>query len=364
MIAKLPEDESSRLEILHQLELLDTPPEPEFDELVSLAAAICDTPISHVTLVDEHRQWFKASFGLSAPETSRAVAFCAHAILQKSLFTINDATKDKRFADNPLVVGEPKIRFYAGMPISASTGSPLGTLCVIDRVPRELTPEQNSALEVLGRQVNARLELRMKRRNLNEALVEKQIMLDELHDMKAELELANFRLEKLATTDELTGLRNRRVFDERLVEEFALALQRNKRLSLALIDIDNFKARNDRYGRPSGDAALKQFARVLRSVMRRTDIAVRYGGEEFALLLLDSTADQARFVAERVLTAVRTAVWPDEQLTVSIGLAEFDRAIDLTETTLVARADVALYDAKHAGKNQSRIARPNPTLAS
>ena len=363
MRAELPANEQARLAALQELELLDTLAEPEFDELVVLAAAICGTPISMVSLVDEDRQWFKAAVGVEFRETPRDVAFCAHAILQDSLFTIQNAEEDERFKENPLVTGDNGVRFYAGMPLLSPEGLPVGTLCVIDHVPRSLTPEQNASLQVLGRQINARLELRMQRKRLNHVLVEKQAMLDELQETKTELECANFRLEQLATTDFLTGLRNRRVFDERLSEEFKRARQRSHALSLAIIDIDNFKRRNDLYGHLAGDTALKQLAQVLRSVMRQTDIPVRYGGEEFAILLPNSTTKNARRLADRILAAVHTAVWPNEPLTVSIGIAELDTSIDLHESAIVARADAALYSAKHAGKDRFHVSQVLPATA-
>lgn len=158
--ARIPSDESERLAALRSTHILDTPAESGFDELVELAVTICDTPIALVSLVDEHRQWFKARVGLDATETPREVAFCAHAILDVEPFVVPDARVDPRFADNPLVTGAPNVVFYAGMPLTAGGGSALGTLCVIDRVPRELTEAQLRALRVLGRAASAQLEAR------------------------------------------------------------------------------------------------------------------------------------------------------------------------------------------------------------
>ena len=158
--APLPINEQARLEALLRTQLLDSPPEPAFDDLVRLASEICGTPTALITLVDSHRQWFKAKVGIEGSETSRDVSFCAHAIHQPDVFTVHDAAQDDRFADNPLVSGAPHIRFYAGMPIYNRDQIPLGTLCVIDRSPRDLTPAQNDALKILSRQVTAQIELR------------------------------------------------------------------------------------------------------------------------------------------------------------------------------------------------------------
>lgn len=160
MCAPVIECETARLEALYQYQILDTESETEFDELTQLAAYICNTPIALISLVDENRQWFKSKVGLTASETHRDLAFCAHAILQSEPLIIKNATLDPRFATNPLVTGEPKIRFYAGFPLITPTGYRIGTLCVIDTIPRQLSTEQIRILRVFSRQVINQLELR------------------------------------------------------------------------------------------------------------------------------------------------------------------------------------------------------------
>jgi signal transduction histidine kinase len=172
IVAPLPDNENERLKELHRYALLDSNAEQDFDEIVELASKICDTPISTITLIDVHRQWFKAVVGLSDKETSRDKAFCAHAILEDDVMMVSDATKDKRFFDNPLVTGDPSIRFYAGMPLISPRGYKLGTLCVIDREPKTLTDEQLFSLRILGKQVVKQFELRLKLRELEDQKVE------------------------------------------------------------------------------------------------------------------------------------------------------------------------------------------------
>ncbi len=165
----IPKNESKRLSVLWQYDILDTVPEEVFDELAELASHICEAPIAFITLVDEKRQWFKARVGTSMKETTRDISFCAHAILQDELFIVADASKDPRFKKNPMVVGQPKIRFYAGAPLKSPDGYALGTLCVVDSKPRILRDEQKQSLRILARHVETQLELRRHAKELAEA---------------------------------------------------------------------------------------------------------------------------------------------------------------------------------------------------
>jgi anti-sigma regulatory factor (Ser/Thr protein kinase) len=167
------DDETARLAALRRYRILDTEPEQAFDDLTLLAAQICETPIALITLLDERRQWFKARLGTSATETARSVAFCAHTIRQEDMFVVPDTLADERFRENPLVVGEPRVRFYIGAPLVTHDGHALGSLCVLDRVPRTLTAEQQAALDALRRQAVAQLELRLNIDELAQALRER-----------------------------------------------------------------------------------------------------------------------------------------------------------------------------------------------
>lgn len=181
IVADLPPDEEERLQTLYESQLLDTAEEEDFSEIVQLVSQICGTPISLISFIDRNRQWFKAKKGLDGSETPRDMAFCSHAILQRDVFVVPDAMEDMRFADNPYVLGDPYVRFYAGVPVCASNGHALGTLCVIGPEPRSLSDREARALTVLARHVSHLVDLRIAQ-NLTQRLMA------ELHDHNASLE--------------------------------------------------------------------------------------------------------------------------------------------------------------------------------
>src|SRR6516164_2164794 len=195
----VPENEADRLQTLRAYKILDTKPEERFDELTRLAALICGVPISLISLIDTDRQWFKSRFGLDVEETPRAQAFCTHAIMQRDMFVVPDATKDERFAQNPLVTGDLHIRFYAGAPLAARDGHVLGTLFVIDHEPHTLTQAQKEALKIVGRLVIANFELRRDLQELRDALAARDAAEGSLGQSSAGLEEIISRLQGVAS---------------------------------------------------------------------------------------------------------------------------------------------------------------------
>ncbi|WP_150558669.1 GGDEF domain-containing protein [Pandoraea bronchicola] len=323
-------NEAERLAALRRYEILDTPPEAAFDRIARLASYVLGAPISLVSLIDETRQWFKARQGLETTQTPRSMAFCAHAILGDDVLVVPDARADRRFADNPLVTGEPNIRFYAGAPLRTPEGHRLGTLCVLDRKPRTLDPEKCALLADLS-----------------------ALVVDEL-----ELRRVNQVLGDMAMRDGLTGALNRRAFLLQADRLFAAARTQQRRLSVLMLDIDHFKMVNDTWGHAIGDRVIVELTLVLRATLRKGTVIGRLGGEEFAVLLPETDAQRALQASERLLTAIGSASVPGPKgpvrFSASIGVGSL-APDDADFSPLLQRADRALYAAKQAGRNRVAV---------
>lgn len=459
-----------------QTGLTDLPPEWELQQAVELAAEICGAPMSMVSLLDNNWQTVLASVGLRMKQpVRRDITVCHHTLETNDLFVVDDMMMDMRFVGHPMVTGDPEIRFYAGLPLTAPDGRAIGTLCVIDVKPRKLTRTQEQALRVLTNQIRTGMELRAEHRKLTEALAERdrattrlhanermfqafmnngplvsfvkdeegryvfynarlaerchvtmqewigrsdlEIFPQEMaktyreHDREAlkaggltistetlctnrgecstwrsykfpcedgdgrtllaglsfdvteelqrqeELTQAKAELERLGAIDPLTGLPRRPVFDERLTVEFNGAQLRRQTLSLVVIDVDNIGLRNDRMGHEAGDAALKTIGGILKECVTEADLAVRFGGAEFAVLLPETTADEAKALAERIQRELRKVDWGTVPVTLSIGIATNHDA-KRGARQMFCFGDDAMYSAKAAGKNRVVVYEP------
>lgn len=348
--ADLTATESARLAALASYGILDTLPEKSYDDLVAIAAGICDAPMGSVALFDAERKWFKSQHGFSLPHMPRHVAFGAHAIQRPhDILVVPDTLADTRFADNPLVSGEHKVRFYAGAPLISSGGDAVGTICVMDRTPRDLAPFQREALAGLSRQVVNLLELGAAHLKLTSHLTEREWYERQLLGYQQELIVENAQLTEATRTDALTGLFNRRAFSSILENAIDKAVIDCKPLVMAIVDIDHFKAINDRYGHPAGDTALVAVARVLRDNCGEANSVARIGGEEFAIVLPGADIAHATVQCEHIRATIE-ALQHDFPLTVSIGLTA--SRIGGAVNSLYARADEALYAAKRGGRNR------------
>jgi diguanylate cyclase (GGDEF)-like protein/PAS domain S-box-containing protein len=458
-----------RGEILRRLGLMSPDPEADFDELVSLAAIICEKPLGAMTLLDETTQLMKARVGFTGSRTMAVRdSICQYTVRGDSLTIVEDVGSDPRFRDNKIISEDSGIRFYAGMPLVSEDGHALGALCVMDVEPSTLSAAQQSALAVLGRQLSHQIQQRERAQTMERMVLERereQVMFSTIldhvpavvylkdssghirfynralaerfsidrefwlgktsHDLwdketadrivaeeqfilhslrphesvvttpgpdgaitqwknykapcqnadgepmlsccsidltephrrelellhiREELEEANHKLSSLALTDALTGLWNRRAFNAQ-IETGIMAAQRSKLgMALMLIDADHFKSINDRHGHPYGDSVLRNLAVVLNRVKRAEDVACRFGGEEFAVLLPVIDIAAANVLAQRFMDALRLFPWEKEPVTVSIGLAMCSDTC--TSDELIDDADAALYRAKHEGRNR------------
>jgi diguanylate cyclase (GGDEF)-like protein len=334
---------------VERYEVLDTAPERSYDDLLAIAAAICNTPMGSVTLVAGDRQWFKSRLGLAAEETARDIAFCGHAILNpEDMLIVPDTLLDERFHDNPFVTGEPKIRFYAGAPL-VMNGQATGTFCVMDNKPRELTPFQKQAMVSLSRQAAALLELRAALRDLRHHISERNWYEQKLEAYQELLEEQNAELTELSKTDALTGLPNRRAFNVALGAAIGVAFTQNKALCVALLDVDHFKLVNDVHGHPAGDTVLAAIARALQAQAGGRGFVARAGGEEFVVILHDANLRDAEVQCEFMRQAV--ADMPQGlPVTISIGVTQYRPGDNVS--TMYGRADEALYAAKRNGRNR------------
>ena len=447
-----------------------------FDEISTLASAVCRTAQSAVMLKDSPHGWRRVSGASRLHGPPVAPSFCDYVLEMDELLIVEDTAADWRFSAEPDGLPERQIRFLAGVPFSSPSGLIQGVLCVSDRIPRALASDQEEALVLLGRQLNSRLELHEQRQRLEQVhleretsatnlraseelfrtfmnaspflsyikdaagrllfynrsyakhfgiseyawlgrtdeqlwsramtasirpqdhvvmsggrtveaeeklrtsdggitvwktyrfpcfdssgnlllaglamdVTEEQERKQELERSQDELQAVNEQLRRLSMTDELTGLRNRRAFEERLVLEFSMSRRRKRDLAVLLIDVDDFKTINDRWGHDAGDTVLRRLGAILRTTIRLPDLVARYGGEEFVVLLPESGVDAANGFSRRLMKRIEGETWDHAPVTVSIGLAALHDSL-LNGFQLVSLADEALYAAKRAGKNR------------
>ncbi|MGJ5629127.1 sensor domain-containing diguanylate cyclase [Nostoc sp. CALU 1950] len=323
----LPENEAERLKALAEYNILDTLPEEAFDDITALAAYICKTPIALISLVDSDRQWFKSKVGLKVRETPRQLAFCAHAILQpEDILVVPNAIKDDRFNNNPLVKGNPKIRFYAGAPLITPDGLPIGTLCVLDTIPHHLSYQQLDALRRLSRQAIAQMELIQEVRNRKQA----------------------------SLTDELTGLHNRRGFFLMAEQELKIAHRMKALCWVIFIDLDGLKQINDTLGHDIGDALIIDAGQLLKQSFRNSDIVARLGGDEFIVFISSyfKDADSIQVYLQANIAKFNQQQNRSYELSMSMGIERYSPESNMSLEQLIASSDELMYAHKRL-KRQS-----------
>lgn len=461
------QDEQERILAVKKLSILDTKNDHDFDDLVKLATLIFDVQIATVTILDSHRQWFKASEGLEVKETPRDISFCTHAIQESEPLIVNNTALDDRFSSNPLVTSKPHLAFYAGIPIRDSNHFAIGTFCIMDSKPRQLTEKQINILKKLASQAENLILLRIERNKYRELNMEIESLYSELAKSEerwqfaidgsgdgvwdwdiqnnqtylskrmlgyADGEIANtfegwaslihpedyddvvnklnnhlskitvdFKSEhrmlckdksykwisikgiivsydedghpkrmagtysdisgdkkieevmwRQANYDLLTGLPNRRLFFDRLKEDIKKASRANQKFALLFIDLDGFKAVNDRYGHKAGDSLLIQVSQRITQCIRESDTFARLAGDEFTIITRNiSSNDCLTVVMNKILQVINTPFQlgvHNVTISASIGVSIFpDNSTDSDD--LVSMADSAMYVAKANGKN-------------
>ncbi|QYE36990.1 sensor domain-containing diguanylate cyclase [Polymorphobacter megasporae] len=320
-------DEPGRLETLRRYNLRDIAPESPFDRITSLVRVVLDVPMAAISLVDEHRQWFKSRDGFDASETTREISFCTHTIAARGPMIVTDARIDPRFNANPLVVGPPNVVSYVGAPLVSRDGYQIGSLCALDRVPRDYSAAEVGLLAKFS------------------ALV-----------------VDTFELRQIATRDFLTGALSRRAFLDTAAHAIMRHARDGQECALLLFDLDHFKAINDRHGHAAGDVVLEAISACCQTLLRAPDVFGRVGGEEFAVLLPGAGPAAGIAIAERFRVAianVTVAFDPDLRVTASFGVASLTHAI-VTADEWLAGADIALFAAKDSGRNRCLEATATP----
>jgi diguanylate cyclase (GGDEF)-like protein len=317
--------EAARLEAVDALDVLDTPREEGLDGIARLVRNIFRVPVGIVSVIDGHRQWYKAVEGLSTAEIARRDAFCDTVIATGRPLVIQDAKADARFALNPQVVGEPHIRFYAGVPLRTRAGHDIGTLCAMDFQPRSFGAEQVDILTDLAR-----------------------------------VAMAEFELRQLVSEDAMTGVLSRRAFKDEGNRAMALARRHEMDTSALVFDIDLLKDINAEHGAAVGDQVLAAVADACRNMLRRTDHIGRISGNTFGVVLPHTAQRGAMDAAEKLRATVeRLEIETDAgilKVTVSFGVAGMDTETEDLDA-LLARADLALHEAKQAGRNSCKLWR-------
>lgn len=318
------EDASIRLDVLRALSLFNVNPDERFDRLTRLAKRVFNVPVAKVTLVAPEMVHTVSCAGEQPSQVPRELSFCSYAIHSDEIMIIPDTFDDERFAGNPFVIGDPHVRFYAGCPLIVMNGCRLGTLCLVDKIPRKMTQEDIILMKDLATMVE--------------------------HELTAM---------HMAIVDVLTGLVNRRGFETMAQSALNVCRRMQRPASLLFFDLNDFKAINDTLGHAEGDLALRNFANALRLTFRSTDIIGRLGGDEFAVLLLDSDPTDTRAAIERLRVAVKSQNETHGcgfELRFSVGHVDYDGLEAADVGQMLLDGDAKMYFDK---RGQQKKFNPN-----
>lgn len=337
--AKPYPEEDKRVKALHNLGLLDTPIDGRFEKITKMVCRLLDVPIALFNLIDADRQHYKSTVGLTAVNAPKKAAFCTHALHEEEMLLVPNTHKDDRFHDNPFVTGEHlDIGFYAGCPIHAPDGMPIGTLCAIDTEPRDMSQEQLESFRDLADMIETELKVMGLSRSQTE-------LVKELDDAK-----------RLAMIDSMTRLWNRAGMNALLEKELQESIRTQSPITIVICDIDHFKKVNDTHGHLIGDVIITEVAKRLAMSLRAEDVAGRIGGEEFMLILTNAKPEHLQETVDRIrLNICETPVVHDGKdypVTMSFGVVSAIPSKPGDTLHLIKAADDALYEAKNGGRNK------------
>jgi diguanylate cyclase (GGDEF)-like protein len=326
---------------IHSLDLFYTPLEERFERITRIARRALHAPVAAISLLNEDKQWFKSAAGWGISELPRDQAICKLTVEANQIVMIDDTHKEPRVAKLPIVLSAPRFRAYAGHPLVDEHGACIGTFCIFDLKPREFAPVDRQTLSDLA------------------ALAQRELLSDQLTNANAALTSKLGMARREALMDPLTHLWNRRGASVLLKGAFASADQRGAPITLALLDLDNFKRINDTHGHQAGDEVLRRVASRLLSTVRGDDAICRLGGDEFLVLMADTDAAIASRVAERIRRAVTDTPIPTRDgampVSVSVGCTVRQPRDTTAVEALLERADKALMESKAAGRNRVRM---------
>lgn len=337
----LPRFDQQKAEIEQRYKILSGAEGIDSNPVAQTAALTFGVPVVLVALTERYRHWFRVSHGVCEKTHEQLQDYCAHAILCDTSFAVSDASREPYFERDMKAAGIDHIGFYAGAPLRNPDGQRFGTLCLIDTEARDFTPQEITLLEHFAEMVSSDICLRSAGRYAVRDLIEVEEDKCSLYD--------------LAMTDPLTGALNRRAMFHFAEREVKRAIRHDLDLAILMLDIDHFKQVNDVHGHAAGDEVLKQVGRLFRNSIRDEDLLARVGGEEFALILPETTAQDASILANRLRQSIKALKFVGDggpfSITVSMGISEPLRGEDHV-TEALERADKALYSAKHGGRDK------------
>lgn len=320
-IAPLPINEQQRLAEIKKLDILDTDSEERYDRITRMAKKLFNVQVAVISVIDDHRQWYKSKQGIEISEVPRDITFCSYTLSSPEILLVEDATQDERFAENPFVISEPNVRFYAGYPLKVTPNVILGTLCIFDDKPRIMNAEEIQIFEDFGKIVESELSGHAK-----------------------------------SITDQLTGLSNRRGLEK--IGNYLLghAVREQMPVTVLFIDINDFKKINDTFGHKEGDAALIKIAQLLKNSIRGMDLLARLGGDEFCILFINLTDENAEVLISRIqnnLNIINKTI-DNYQIRISIGV---ETAIPTSTSTIedfLNLSDHKMYKDKIISKSSKK----------